>query len=362
MYNNFGNKIKELRSANKLTLDDLGRITGVTKQTIHSYEKNQKFPGSGTLLKLSNALDVHPSYFFSLDKEEEISISNIKFRQEDAIANHNYKLEEIKNSCKDYLMRLLEVHRLLNLEETFENPLKDTEINNKKDVEKAAKTIRRKWRLGYAPIANVCEVIENNKISVIEVNIENDFTGLCGRANDEIPFIVINGNIDDLARKRFTLLHELAHHVLEFADALTNLEVEKLCDHFAGAVLLVDDTLLHELGKNRTTISLNELNRIKEKYGMSIQAIIMRAYLTNIISYNTYCEWWQSYNEWRQTGLLSKSYKERYKDNEHPSKLDNLLIRGYKEQRIAKDKAAELKKMKIDVFEKFYEQLEFKMG
>ena len=52
-------------------------------------------------------------------------------------------------------------------------------------------------------------------------------------------------------------------------------------------------------GKNRTTISLNELVKIKAKYGISIQAIIMRARLTDFVSYDTSQEWWQSSQEWK---------------------------------------------------------------
>jgi Zn-dependent peptidase ImmA (M78 family) len=61
------------------------------------------------------------------------------------------------------------------------------------------------------------------------------------------------------------------------SEALDLDAIEKMCDAFAGAVLLPSEILLQEFGKNRTAISMPELRRIKELYGISIAAIMVRA-------------------------------------------------------------------------------------
>ena len=73
-------------------------------------------------------------------------------------------------------------------------------------------------------------------------------------------------------RDRFTVAHELGHVILHSHRTATNPERE--ANRFAGAILLPEDSARGEL---HTQITLNQLARIKAKYGISIQALIMRA-------------------------------------------------------------------------------------
>jgi Zn-dependent peptidase ImmA (M78 family) len=155
-------------------------------------------------------------------------------------------------------------------------------------------------------------------------------------------------------RKRFTALHELGHIVLEFAEEVSDKQVEELCHHFAGAVLLVDEVLLEAIGRNRTSISLIEFRRIKERYGISIQAIIFRAKNAGVINTGTLFAWNNIYNEWRATAAEGDfGY---FKSKEKPARLENLLMKGLKEKKISWSKAAELSQTKIDILRK---QLEY---
>lgn len=52
---------------------------------------------------------------------------------------------------------------------------------------------------------------------------------------------------------------------------------EKICNRFAGAMLIPRQSLRAELGKKRHEITLNELIEIKNSYGISVQAIMCRA-------------------------------------------------------------------------------------
>ncbi|MDZ7775928.1 MAG: ImmA/IrrE family metallo-endopeptidase [Bacteroidales bacterium] len=76
--------------------------------------------------------------------------------------------------------------------------------------------------------------------------------------NDTFPAIVINKNYP-LERKRFTLLHELGHLLLNISDHFSAKEEEKICDCFAGAVLLPQKIVYSMVGQMRKNISLIEL-------------------------------------------------------------------------------------------------------
>ncbi|WKD85207.1 HTH-type transcriptional repressor RghR [Polaribacter huanghezhanensis] len=341
---NFGFKLKKRREEKRLSLQSLGISVGLSKQSIFRYENGEQLPSTSILLKLSEELNVLPTYFFE-DDNIEIEINQLNFREEDLINKNNFDVGFVKTICKKYLRNFLELETILKIKNNYINPLEGLIIESEKDVEKAAKKLRRKWRLGNAPISDVTQLIEDNGIYVIEVDMNSTFSGLSGLANENIPLIVINSNVNDKARKRFTTIHELGHIVLDFVEELDNDAIEKYCDHFAGAILLVDDTLEMELGKNRTKISLRELKAIKERYGISIGAIIFRAKSTGLISRETCNDWWSSYNVWRDN---SEEFG-KYFSSEKPTAFDNLILRGISEQKITWGKAAELKNTKIDL-------------
>ncbi len=352
-------RLKQLREQRGLSLNELGQLVGVTKQTIHKYEQEGKRPSTSTVLKLGKALQIHPSELFNSETID-INIDNIRFREEEMVLHKRQHLDSIKSICKDYIHKLIELKALVQENTNFDNPLVGYEIQSKKDVEQAAKLLRKKWKLGRAPITDVIQLVEEKGIVVVEVDFNESFTGLSGCVNNEIHFMVVNKNCKDVTRKRFTSLHELGHITLEFADNLSEGLIEFLCNHFAGAVLLVDDTLAIELGKNRNNISLGELKRVKEKYGASIMAIILRAKHIGFISESTHDEWWDSYNSWNAANSTNEFGN--YMSAEKPTLFNNLIRKGIIEKRITWGKAAELKKTKIDMLKQELNELSFKVS
>ena len=346
---NFGLKLKKRREEREMSLQYLGNQIGLSKQSIHRFENGEQLPSTPILLKLSEYLNVLPTFFFE-DDTINIEINNIRFRNEEKINKETFNLNKIKDFCKSELLKFIELEEILKVKNDFINPLEGLKIKSVKDIEKAAKKIRRKWRLGYAPISDVTELIEDKGIYIIEVDLTKDFNGFNGWANNNIPLIIINSNFDEITRKRFTLLHELGHIVLDFIDNLSEKKIEEFCNHFAGAVLLVDDTLEQELGKNRTLVYLSELKMIKEKYGISIYSIMVRAMATKYITFDSYHKWKELYKEWRENSLNFGDYK----GNEEPQVFMQLITRGISEQKITWGKASEFTGKKIDYLQREY--------
>lgn len=357
MENLLAHKLKELREKNKLSLQDLADQVGVTKQSIHKFENGLVTPSTETLLKISDSLNVSYSFFYENPVSYNLTLQNIKFREKHKISNQQLENEIKEDVCK-YLSKFMELSAIMDEDLEFENPLAGLEITSDKDIEKAAKLIRKKWKIGNAPITDVVETLETKGVFVVEINRWEDFTGLSGMVNEEIPIIVLNENFNSIERKRFTALHELGHIVLEFTEDLSETRLERFCDMFAGAILLVDDVLYAELGKNRTVITLAELRRIKELYGISIQAIIMRASTSGFIDNKTSREWWQSYNEWSSNDTNVNDFG-NYRSFEKIQRFNNMLVRGVAEKRLSISKAAELADKKIDVIRREFDELNF---
>jgi Zn-dependent peptidase ImmA (M78 family) len=350
-------KLKELRERKSLSLQELADQVGVAKQSIHKFENGIVTPSSETLLKISDALNVSYSFFYEKPLDCQFTLQNIKFREKQKISNEKFEIEIKEEVCR-YLSKFMELSAIMEDEVKFENPLKGIEISTDKDIEKAAKQLRKKWKLGNAPIADLVETLEGRGIFVVEIRRIEDFSGLSGMVNEEIPIIVLNESFKAVERKRFTALHELGHLVLDFSENLSDKNIEIYCDMFAGAVLLVDEVLFEELGKNRTVITLAELKRIKELFGISIQAIIMRARNSGFIDYKTCENWWNSYNEWYSNLSNSEEFG-NYKGIEKAQRFNKLLYRGVAERRLSISKAAELSGRKVDVMSKEFGEHNF---
>ena len=89
-------------------------------------------------------------------------------------------------------------------------------ISSDEDAENAAKELRNQWNLGYDPIPDVVEMLEDKGYKVIEVETSKDFDGMKAETDGRKVIVLRKDYNGDVVRKRFTALHELAHHSLIF--------------------------------------------------------------------------------------------------------------------------------------------------
>lgn len=340
----FAKRLKSARLLSAMSMDKLVEAMGgiVSKNAIAKYERGEMMPNSSVLIALAKALSVKPDYFF---RPFSVEIGKVDFRKKSKLGAK--KINAIKEQVADQIERYLEIENLLRINAPFVNPIADIPINEPADIEGAVNTLLKKWKLGFNALPNVIELLEDKEIKVIELDADPAFDGLSGWAVQEkksVPIIVVNRNFP-IERKRFTALHELGHLLLNFNENLNHKEIEKLCHCFAGAMLIPYDTFIAELGEHRSSISLHELISIKETYGISIQAIMARAYGLGVISQSAYQ---------RFRIFVSKNLKEEdwgnYQGKEQSDRFMQLIYRAAAEEIISLSKAANLSNQKLAVF------------
>ncbi len=332
----FANRLKSARLMAGLSMQDLSNLVDkqISKQAISKYEKGIMKPNSQLLIKFSKALNVKPEYFF---RPFEIELEKVDFRKKSTLSKKEIK--SINAKSKDFLERYIEVEEHLGINQKFENPIQNIKINSVEDIERAVLVLRKAWKLGLNPLSNIFEMLENKGLKIFEVEASKAFDGLSSIVGDSIPLLVIN-QITDILRRRFTILHELGHVLLQLPKECSNNEVEHYCNYFAGSFLIPKQVLISELGIKRNTVILKELIEIKEYYGISLQAIVYRARELNIISEQSAKRFWH----------FIKSTPERqkeiglgvYKGKEKSERFKQLLYRAYAEQIISQSKVAEL--------------------
>ena len=249
----------------------------------------------------------------------------------------------------DLVERYLEVEQFLNIRSDFSNPIANLPIHNMEDVENAVNWLLQKWKLGVNALPNVIELLEYKEIKVIEVDGPDEFDGFSGWAEGKYPIIVIN-RFYTIERKRLTALHELGHLLLNFNKDITRKQMERMCFQLAGAMLIPAETLKMEIGNQRSHISVPGLIAVKEKYGISIQAIIQRAKDLAIVSDFAYL----SFRKW-----ISRNRSEeglgQYLGREQSSRFRQLIFRATAEEVIPMSKAANLSNQEFAAFRKEFE-------
>lgn len=339
MENNFANRLIAARKMAGLSLQNLADRLGnvVSKQSLNKYEQGKMKPDSDLLISLSNILNVPVDFFFS-EPSVAVELTNVDFRKYSSKLSKTEQ-EAVEEKAKDAFERYFELKNILNLKEPasyFEYP---HIVSNAKEAEEAAKALRKEWNLGYDPIPDVIEMLEDKGYKVAEIEAPNSFDGLkADTGNQRVVVLRKSSKDDDIVRKRFTALHELAHHALTFPEGIEPKVEEKLCHSFACALLYPEDMARKDLHKERFHFYQNELVFIKERWGISFSAVFSRALQLGIINDYVYKQLNMGYRQRK----LHEPGKEpgRYMSKEKPIRFDRLIYLALGKELISVNEAA----------------------
>lgn len=239
----------------------------------------------------------------------------------------------------------LEIEEIFGIKSRFSNPVGDYTYRSTDDMEEIVRNIRMKWNIGMDPVHNIIQLLEDLEIKVIEIEEEeNLFDGLAVVVEGEYAVIVVNKNFT-VERKRFTLLHELGHLLLNLAEC-NEKEEESICHKFAAEFLFPKESVFYEFGCKRNAVSLMELIKVQKKYGMSIRAIVYRLYDLGIINKTRYENFYKRINsdkDWKR-----KVDQERFTTPEISFRYEQLVYRALSSGFISSDKAAVLLSVNIN--------------
>lgn len=335
-----GQRIKNSRVHKSLSLQEVADSIGVSKQMINKYEQGKSVPTSEKLIALSKLFNQKIDYFF---RKPEVAIGEISFRKKSKFSNKkvNALKEEIRIQIENYLY----IENTCNVAVALFNPLQELVINSEVDIKNAVKTLRTTWDIGQDAIHNIIDLLEDNNIKVIEVDDETgNFDGLATIIGDKYHVIVINKNMQ-IERKRFTLLHELAHLLLP----ISNFEIkqrEKYCNAFASEMLLPEHIAKFEFGDRRNNIAFEELKNIQEKFGISISAVVYKLGDIKIMSQERVKGFYIRLNANKELKVLVD--KSRFDGVEQSNRYENLVYRAVSEELISISKASSLLQISLE--------------
>lgn len=329
-----GQRIRQARTIAGLSQDQVVQTLGghgvaLTKAALSKYERGASVPRASLLKQLGEVLQVPADYFL---REPSVSITWIAFRKRATVAAREQ--ERVKAVAAERVEAYVKLRGRLTHEEAapFPNCQPFATLD---DAEDAAGRLRKAWNLDDLPIVSLTGLIEDREGVVVELEgVKDAVDGLAGIANGRHAVVVVDPSVED-DRKRFTLAHELGHLLMDKEAGEDAAEAERMANRFASAFLVPREVAIKELGAKRTRLSLEELKILKLKYGLSMQAWIMRARECGIID-DGHLRF--LFDQMSRLGMRRKEPVE-YKGCERPQRFRQMVSRALAEGLLSQKQA-----------------------
>jgi Zn-dependent peptidase ImmA (M78 family)/transcriptional regulator with XRE-family HTH domain len=282
-------RLTQARLMREWSMAELAQQTGLTRQAISLFEKSGgKAPSAETLRALARELGVEPSFLTCPIRKSETGEAlqtAITFRTlASSTKRHRDQAGVLLTwlaGVSDFLWDYVEPPQL----RIPKFDIADFATLSDDDVESYAEKARRALGIGDGPISDLTLLLENHGCSVAYVTLAPGMDGISAWISGR-PFILISDKAYS-ARARFDLAHELGHVLLHQALSQDELEskdmlrlVEDQANLFASCFLLPERTFAKGIyGTDRAS-----LLAAKSKWGVSMQAILMRLRQIGLIS------------------------------------------------------------------------------
>ena len=346
MKNFNGEQLKKARIYRGYTVGELAELSGYQRQTISMYENKKSTPiDASVVFNLSRVLNFPPQFF--TDQTINIDSGSTYFR---ALLTTNKKYRSQQEQKMEFVAALYSF-----IQEYVDFPeLNLPEFPQNASPEEAASILRKHWGLGDRPISNLIYTAEENGIIVTSFKTETDdvdaFSKMIEINGEQRYFIGYSSNKTSATRIHFDVAHELGHICLhdwsEDVETLSKEEFkerEEQAHRFAAAFLLPESTFRNEI--IRSPYSLPYYKQLKQKWKVSMAAMIRRAYTLDIITADDY-------------QMLVRTMQRRSIWKNEP--LDDILITA--EPSLLRTSVTMLLSEKVFTAKEFIDELSFNFG
>lgn len=271
---------RELRG---LTKKELAEKISKTPSAVSQIERGGIRPDLTTFVTLSFALKVPPSFFIErIPSSPSIDLTSCHFRSlrstSQALRRQSVRKGEL---CID-LMELLETKGVIFPKERISDF--QAQVISDDEIEQAAIELRSFWGLGLGPIPNIVKLVESKGILVLPLMDAIAKVDAFSTWRGKRPCMLLSYQ-QPASRVRFDVAHELGHLALHDDFTPGDPKAEKQAHRFAGAFLAPKDSFIEECPRGW---NYEAFRRLKERWKMSIAALLYRAKDLGCISTSTH--------------------------------------------------------------------------
>jgi transcriptional regulator with XRE-family HTH domain len=267
-----GSRIQKRREELGLTQTDLAKRAGLKPPAISQYESGARSPSYEALVKLSNALDVTIDFLVTGESTKEEVITDQVTKVLSKI------IQGLTVDKRDHLLQY--AISLANTSDQLKMPI----LNHASEY---ADYILKKFTENPNDLpVNPYDIAEKLDLNVMHSNISNQGEGMLIKGDN--PFIILDSEVKNEARKKFTLATLIGHAVIPWhvknnytirkkgsSTLLTEDIFEMEANEFAVHLLMPRLHLERDLNKNE--ISIETLKKLADdKYKVSLFALANR--------------------------------------------------------------------------------------
>lgn len=337
------NLIRIYREQAGISQGELGQHLGVIRQTIAAWEKGDREPSVAQLAQIAQFLGITVDLLLAeTDTVVVPEAAELMFRADQPSALSPHLRAALSRKAEDYALVEQLIGEIPTLPEM--RPLTGYDAHL---VEEVAREIRNWLGMGETcPLGDALALLESKGLKVILHSLPKEISGFSAYTETSGAVIFINAD-HPTERKFFTTLHELAHLIFHRQEYRVPNEKaggrsdprEKVANHFAGAVLLPEDVIRHELhGYRQRWLPEPLLADMKRRYGVSMRTVLYRAAQSGIISQK---------QQGQQIGQLNKKHGLTNEPvtllaPEHLTRLERMVFLALLQEEITLSRAAEI--------------------
>jgi Zn-dependent peptidase ImmA (M78 family)/DNA-binding XRE family transcriptional regulator len=269
------------RSFRGMTVSDLAREAGVSRQIASAIENRSAPPYRPALLAMATALRFPFEFFFTSPVVPDRSVFH--FRRAASVPEHAI------HQAMAHAALFASLAEGFSAFGRFKRArLPEVVPTSNDEIEAAAESFRAAIGLRPdTPIVNATRAVE--KAGIFLGIFDSGAMQIDGYAwSERVPLIMLNKSAP-WSRRRFSVMHEAGHIVMHRKSSPDDREQQ--AHRFAGAVLVPRAPFFREFPRPiRRDLNWAALIAMKERWGVSIQAIVHRAYdlgLIDAIQYRT---------------------------------------------------------------------------
>jgi Zn-dependent peptidase ImmA (M78 family)/transcriptional regulator with XRE-family HTH domain len=272
-------RLRLARELKEWSQADLASRLGVTPAAISQFETGVTRPGPDAVDRMKGALGV-PARFFSLPLTETHDGFFRSLRR--TSVTHRRRARALAYIAHDLAVAAeapglppVRVPRI---------PVTGLQAP-RGELEEAALQVRQAFGMPRGPVPNVAETLETHGILVIRLPLDTADVDAFSLPFHDRPVVVLGTDKNDRARSRFDGAHELGHLVVHGDQIWGVKEVEHQAHSFAAAFLMPADDIRDELPGR---VDWPVLFQLKQKWQVSLAALLMRARTLGRMSENNY--------------------------------------------------------------------------
>jgi len=243
---------------------------------VAAWESGAKRPTAAHVAQLALSLSVDPG-FFAVRPDDVTTLSTTP---------HFRSLRSTSQLARDqaFAYGQLAVDIASSLERHVELPVADVPswpvtIDNREGdgPEHAARLVREQWSIGAGPVGHLVRLLENHGILVVFSPPQTASVDAYSFDSRLRPVVVCNPIKRDYYRQRFDVAHELGHLVMHGDADPGGRIVEEQAHRFASELLMPTTEIRELLPVTMGGNTWKTLGKLKEQWGVSMQALLFRA-------------------------------------------------------------------------------------